>query len=160
MEKSYEIPNLQRFRQFEVEMGLKVKSLMEEGSSGSRNSGQEGCQNGVLVVQASSGGFEGGNFAKITLNNYPVNIEKNENGHFRGLHIVILNPENGEIHSAKVFDTYKCSNEFDTFSVTRIPEEYIVIAACKDECATNLSEAGRQWFEDMGSKVIASLEYR
>ena len=30
----------------------------------------------------------------------------------------------------------------------------IVIAACKDDCVTNLSEAGKQWFIDMGSEDI------
>ena len=36
----------------------------------------------------------------------------------------------------------------------------IVIAACKDDCVTNLSEAGKQWFIDMGSEDIQFLDFR
>ena len=42
----------------------------------------------------------------------------------------------------------------------RIPVGYIVVAACMDDCAANLSHTARQWFADMGSKEIENLRYR
>lgn len=37
---------------------------------------------------------------------------------------------------------------------------YIIIAACKDECVTNLSEPVQGWFQRMGSKDIFKVQYR
>ena len=88
----------------------------------------------TLVVQASSSGFLGKNYAKITLNDFIIECENNENDHYRGLHVVIFNPFEGLIESAKVFDTYKRSAAFDDFIGAQIPQGYIVVAACMDEC--------------------------
>ena len=63
----------------------------------------------VLVVKVTSAGFTGGNFAEILINNLYVRMEKNVNGHERGLHLVVLNPTNGNIELAQIFDTYKSS---------------------------------------------------
>ena len=41
-------------------------------------------QKDVVIVQASSAGFNGGNFAKITINDVPVEVDVNENNHDRG----------------------------------------------------------------------------
>lgn len=54
-------------------------------------------EDGTVVVQATSAGFNGGNFAKITLNGKPVGIHPNENGSDRGLHIVVIDPLNGAV---------------------------------------------------------------
>ena len=48
-------------------------------------------------------------------------------------------PENGYVLWAKVFDTYKTSEELDRFIHGAAAEGDIVIAACKDDCVTNLS---------------------
>ena len=45
----------------------------------------------ILVVSASSGGYDGGKFAEITVNDAAVALEANENGHDRGLHMVLIN---------------------------------------------------------------------
>lgn len=111
-------------------------------------------------MQVSSAGYNGGNLAKITIDGVPVRCEKNSQGHYRGLHIVIINPANGEVALAKVFDTYKYSKAFDDFIAGGIPELYIVIAACKDDCTKNLSWNGRKWFQGLGSKEIMNLQYR
>lgn len=50
-----------------------------------------------MVVQASSAGFNAGNEAQITINNKPVILEKNENDNYRGFHIVVINPQDGEV---------------------------------------------------------------
>ena len=35
-----------------------------------------------------------------------------------------------------------------------------MVAACKDDCVTNLSENAKKWFADLGSQEIYNLEYR
>ena len=67
------------------------------------------------MISASSAGFNGANYAKITLNGFQVQVEKNENEHYRGLHIVVFNPYNGLVDSAQVFDTYKTSTNLENF---------------------------------------------
>ena len=68
---------------------------------------------------------------------------KNENKHYRGLHIVVINTPYGTVEFAKVFDTYKSSAELDDFIDQGVPEHYIVVVACKDDCVTNLSNKAK-----------------
>ena len=49
----------------------------------------------MYVIQAESAGFKHGNKASIHINDLQVEFEKN-NGHYRGLHIAVINPENGK----------------------------------------------------------------
>ena len=56
-----------------------------------------------------------GNFSKITINNVLVLTKSNKNGNLRGLHIVIINPFNGNIETSKIFDTYESSKDFENF---------------------------------------------
>lgn len=67
------------------------------------------------MIQAESAGFEAGNYAKIIINNFQIEMQRNENGHYRGLHMVIFNPYKGVVEIAKVFDTYKSPVAFDEF---------------------------------------------
>ena len=92
-------------------------------------------------MKASSAGYLGDNFARITINDVTVRCKQNgnEKHQFRGLHIAVVNPENGEVETAQVFDTYKTSHQLDHFIHDGIPKGYIIIAACKDDCAKNLS---------------------
>ena len=64
------------------------------------------------------------------------------------------------VEAAKVFDTYKTSDAFDEFISKALPEGRIIAAACKDECVSKLSQKGKQWFANMGSKEIWNLGYR
>lgn len=48
------------------------------------------------VIQASSASFSG-NSARITINDLPVQMEKNEDDNARGLHIVVINPDTGNV---------------------------------------------------------------
>lgn len=41
-----------------------------------------------------------------------------------------------------------------------IPDGFIIIASCQDECTTAMSERVKQWFEHLGSKEIRNLKYR
>ena len=64
------------------------------------------------------------------------------------------------MHVSKVFDTYKSPESFDHFVKQGVPDGYIVIAACKDDCVTKLSQKGKTWFANMGSKEIWKVQYR
>ena len=114
----------------------------------------------VILVQATSAGYKSGNFAKITINEQAIMVENNIHNHDRGLHIVLIHPYTGGVSLAQVFDTYKSSETFDRFIKEFIPVGFIVVAACKDECVTNLSYEARKWFADMGSDDIWHISYR
>lgn len=74
-------------------------------------------------------------------------MEANEHNHYRGLHIVIINPQDDEIVAAKIFDTYNASRSFDDFIQKQIPHGHIVVAACMDDCISALSQKGYMWLE-------------
>ena len=112
------------------------------------------------MIQASSSGYDGRCFAKITINDVPVDVDPNENNHHRGLHIVVINPSTGKAQTAQSFDTYESSALLDYFISAPIPDGYIVAAACRDDCVSQLSEESKQWFESMGSKEIWNVGYR
>ena len=75
----------------------------------------------------------------ISINDIPVKMIDNETGHSRGLHIVVINSYDGKVEMTKVFDTYKTSEGFHEFIDHAIPEGHIIVAACQDECMSNLS---------------------
>ena len=84
----------------------------------------------------------------------------NENEHDRGLHLVIVNPSSFEVEHARIFDTYESSEQFYEFITHNVPEGYIVIVACKDDCVKNLTLESKMWFDAMGSVEIWNLGYR
>ena len=85
----------------------------------------------MIYIQARSAGFTAGNYASIILNNTSVKMERNEHNHYRGLHVVIISPKNGQVLFAKIFDTYKSSDSFWTFlNQNQIQDGSFVIAAC------------------------------
>ena len=118
------------------------------------------ARNPFVVISAQSAGFEGGNFAITAIDDGPVVVEKNSDGHYRGLHIVALHPETGKVLLAKCFDTYKSGDEFDAFIQEPLPKDSVIVAACADDCISHLSFPGKKWFSDMGSREIWNLEYR
>ena len=65
---------------------------------------------------------------------------------------------------AKVFDTYASSQAFDAFISDSGNEflemNYIVVAACKDDCISHLSLKGKTWFKNLGSTEIEYVRYR
>ena len=50
-----------------------------------------------FIVEVASAGFRGGNFAKIKINTYPVEINRDKFKSDTGLHMVVINPYNGEV---------------------------------------------------------------
>lgn len=95
--------------------------------------------------------------AKIMINDVAVEMVKNENGHYRGLHVAVVDPNDGKVEVAKCFDTHKSSEEFEDFISNPIPNGHIVVATCRDEVSKNLSEKSRNWFTRLGSKEINNL---
>ena len=64
------------------------------------------------------------------------------------------------MEAARVFDTYKTSEQLNSFILECILPKSIVVAACKDECVTNISPEAIKWFDDMGSLEIKELTHR
>ena len=111
-------------------------------------------------MQAHSAGLHGAMPAKIMINDEAVEMVKNENGHYRGLHVALVDPNNGKVEVTKCFDTHKSSEEFEDFISKPIPVGHIVVATCRDEVSKNLSDKGRNWFKSLGSKEISNLQFR
>ena len=117
----------------------------------------------ILIIKAVSAGYEAGNFATISINDVKVEVEDANSGNaYRGLHVVVISPsDNYDVIAAKVFDTYRTSEGFEEFiGRETIPDGYIVVAACKDECSVQLSLKAKLWFAEMGSKEVLELGYR
>lgn len=102
-------------------------------------------------MQVTSSGFNGKNKAKIYINSVKVKFDLNENNNERGLHIALINPYNGYLKTCYIFDTFASSDEFHEFIDNYVPMGFIVVAACKDDCVTSLSQKAKKWFSDMGS---------
>ena len=43
------------------------------------------------MVEVSSSGFDGSNFARIHIDDIQMYVQVNEEGHCRGIHIVVIN---------------------------------------------------------------------
>lgn len=106
----------------------------------------------IYIIKATSAGFHAGKFSEISVNNLPVSVDLNHNSHYRGLHIVVINPNNGYIMFARAFDTYDTSEHLDHFVTNYVvPEWYIIVAACNDDCFESLSILSKMWFANLGS---------
>ena len=109
----------------------------------------ENATNIVVQVQAAR------TSATITIDNEPVVVScPNASNNYRGLHIVVINPHNGQVSNATVFDTYKSSATLEIFIKDKVPQGHIVVAASKDECVRKLSDSVKMWFMDMGSEEV------
>ena len=60
--------------------------------------------------------------------------------------MVCINPADGKIELAVVFDTYITSDEIEKMISQDIPKGHIVVAACKDDCVKNMSAKVKTWF--------------
>ena len=67
----------------------------------------------MCVINVISSGLKGSNCAKIKINEAPIVFNPNENGHYRGLHIAIIDLIDGNIDFSKVFDTFKSSEKLE-----------------------------------------------
>ena len=44
-----------------------------------------------------------------------MEVNCNKNGHMRGMHVVVINRENGEVETAQCFDTHESSEQMEDF---------------------------------------------
>ena len=96
----------------------------------------------VIVVQATSARLDNGSYAHITVDGRPVHMTppKVKNSQ-RGLHVVVVNRDNGDLECSQIFDTYKSSDEFEEFMIPHeIPTGNIIIAASKDDCTNSMTD--------------------
>ena len=68
-----------------------------------------------MIIQATSQAEEDEVYVSITIDGEPIEVAPNEDGHYRGLHVVVLHPNTGKIETARVFDATISSEAFDTF---------------------------------------------
>lgn len=54
----------------------------------------------MVMIHAQSAGFDGGDLASVAVNGMRVTVSPNENKNLRGLHIVVVNPFNGNVEWA------------------------------------------------------------
>lgn len=107
----------------------------------------------MIWIRAKSSGFDGSNLAEITIDDKPVTVHRSGQDNSRGLHLVIINPFTGIVEMAQVFDTYQDGACFaDFIKWYDIPDGYIIVAACKDDCVSKLTDKGKEFFAKMGSK--------
>lgn len=60
----------------------------------------EGKHDELITIGVSSAGFDGDNLAIIVVNGVWLYCERNENNHYRGLHVAVINSRNGRIKSS------------------------------------------------------------
>ena len=51
--------------------------------------------------------------AEISIDGTAVKMLKNESNHYRGLHLVIIDPDSGKVVTNQVYDTYKSSDALE-----------------------------------------------
>ncbi len=110
-----------------------------------------------VTVRCYSAGKEFGNAAWITVNGRRV-----ERDYTRGLNVVIIDPQNGEVTQSKTFDTHETRTEADAFAafIEQLPFGMIVGIAVMDAATNNLNERARLACRSIGSEFIDQLEHR
>ena len=86
-----------------------------------------------------------------------IPVQPNENGHFRGLHIVVINPINGKVSKAQSFDTHESSVAMGKF-VADLEQDWIIVVACKDTCVKAMDENIVYWLANLGSREVFKLK--
>ena len=89
-------------------------------------------------------------------------MQLNQSGHYRGLHIVVIDPIDGTVKLAKVFDTFESSEDLSSylFGPSSPTAGSIVVATCKNECWRRFSDSCKRWFKKMGSTEIDNVEHK
>ena len=59
----------------------------------------------MLIVQALVGGHNNGDFSQIKINGERIKVNFTEKEELKGLHIALINPENGAVEMSEVFNT-------------------------------------------------------
>ena len=96
-------------------------------------------------ISSNSAGQESGNLAIIKIDEFSVRIEDNESGNTRGMNMVVINPDTGEIIIHQAFDTFSSSVQFDKALASIIDGEIVVIAV-EEEASSRLSFNAKKFF--------------
>ena len=109
-----------------------------------------------MVIKATSAGFSAGNIAEIYIDDQKLSFTGNSRNGFRGIHIAAIDQLTGKSIKCDVFDTYRSSKRLDEYygKYGSLKNGNIIVAACKDEFLSNLSQDAKTWFDDMGSSEI------
>lgn len=107
----------------------------------------------VLKVVVESAGIRSGNQCHINV------FEKQESKNSRGMNMVVIDPQSGDVTLARTFDTFERSGPMEA-ELVKIPAGHIIAVGIKDEGTRKLSGKVKQFFKDMGSKEIDQIKYR
>lgn len=108
-------------------------------------------------IQVESAGWQDGNFTAFRVEGQKVDLETG-----RGLNVVILNSENGEVLGRHVYDTGFQGNGSTDFSelVRSLPEGALVLVAVEDDASEALSDAAKEALESLGATKLGNITYR
>ena len=136
--------NTDRVEIFEVNQGelIQPRSLRRE---------QE------FVFKVTSAGFNAGYLAKIEINGEDI-----INPGRRGINLVTVDPNTGQVIDALDFDTFASTAAADSLArlIQRLPEDTYALAGIRDEGRVNLTEAAMIALENIGSALIRQLNPR
>ncbi|HPG41013.1 MAG TPA: C25 family cysteine peptidase [bacterium] len=103
----------------------------------------------IITLYAESAGYSDGNYARLIINSdSPLTIG-------RGINMVIVDGRNGEILSARVFDTWEDAAAADSLAavIDRQPDGHYILCAIKDEGSAKMNENGYRALESIGSAL-------
>lgn len=78
---------------------------------------------------------------------------------WRGFNVVVFAGANHEVIWSKNYDTFASKKHSDQMAADLAAAPYgsVVVAAVRDEASSNLTQAGKDAFVNMGSKEINNL---
>ena len=123
---------------------------------------QQRRKHGLQIV-AKSAGTSFGNFAEISVEGETISIP--HIGYSNGLHVVVMNENNGSILHREIFDTHTdaVANTLpaDAFAslINSLPNGRVVAIAIKGEAVHALTEGAIQACESIGSSLIQQIQY-
>ena len=108
--------------------------------------------------EVHSASLHTGSFAKIMINNMPVQTCKAADG-CRGINLVAADAFTHKVLLAKAYDTHQNPKEGDQLlkDVKGLKEGTIVLASVKDDASQNLSGNVKRFFAKMGSTHVNAL---
>jgi hypothetical protein len=80
----------------------------------------------------------------------------------RGISVVVLDSQNGEVIEKKTFDTFASAEQADSLAalLNALPDGALVLAGVRDDGANSVTSAAIQALQSIGSQEIDKLQYR
>ena len=119
----------------------------------------EESSNAIITVK--SAGYLAGDTAEVVVAGRTVPMIS-ANGIHRGLFVAVIDEDNFDVLTAKVFDTYSSTKNSEKFAnlIKSLPLGRIVVVAVKDEATGHLTSAAKDACASIGSKRVYDLSYR